>query len=444
MPSHRARPAVILFFVGNAALAERVRAGERAAFAELYDEFADRIYGFCDALLRDRDEAADASHDTFVLAAQRIGQLRDLERLSPWLFAIARHVCFRRLEQRRRVTPLDLEPDALVLDEEPSDALSAADAAALVWAAADGLNERDRAVLVLNTREGLEGAELAAALGVQHSNPYSMLHRAKAQLERALGVLLVARTGRRDCAALSEMLDGWDGTLTPLLRKRLGRHVEACASCRATRSRANPLAVLAGAPLVRPSRADALDHTAPRDVSTDDLLNVASHRPETRERWQRDGFPPPIEARKRKGRRVLIAVAGLSAGLVILPLAPALESWARAGHPTTRDIRSERAVDSHRRTSRVTSTTLARHSSAARGPAVGAHAPAFATVGTQAAGAHRPSAVSAPTIETATTVQSHAPIVAPPTTSKPRVSVTTTTKAPGGPTSTTPTTLGET
>src|SRR5204863_6410737 len=122
---------------------------------------------------------------------------------------------------------------------------------ALVWAAADGLNERDRAVLVLNTREGLEGAELAAALGLQHSNPYSMLHRAKAQLERALGVLLVARAGRRDCAVLAAMLDGWDGTLTPLLRQRLARHVQACPSCRETPLRANPLAVFAAAPPVR-------------------------------------------------------------------------------------------------------------------------------------------------------------------------------------------------
>jgi RNA polymerase sigma factor (sigma-70 family) len=430
--------------VGNAALAERVRAGERAAFAELYDDFADRIYGFCDALLRDRDEAADATHDTFVLAAQRIGQLRDLERLSAWLFAIARHVCFRRLEQRRRVTPRDLEPDVLVLDEEPSDALSAADAAALVWAAADGLNERDRAVLVLNTREGLEGAELAAALGVQHSNPYSMLHRAKAQLERALGVLLVARMGRRNCAALAEMLDGWDGTLTPLLRKRLGRHVEACSSCRETRSRANPLAVLAAAPLVRPSRADAFGRTVPRAVSTDELLDIASRRRATRERWQCDGFPPPIEARTRRRRRVLIAVAGLSAGLAILPLARALGSGAPAGHPTTRDIGNPRADDSQRSTGGITSTTLARHSSAARGPVVGAHAPELATVGTRTAGAHRPSDVPAPTTGPATTVQSHEPTVAPPTTAKPRVTVTPTTKAPGGPTSTTPTTLGET
>jgi RNA polymerase sigma factor (sigma-70 family) len=422
--------------VGNAALAERVRAGERAAFAELYDEFAERINGLCDALLRDRDEAADATHDTFVLAAQRIAQLRDLERLAGWLFAIARHVCFRRLEQRRRVTPIDLEPDVLVLDDNASDGLSAADAAALVWAAADGLNERDRAVLVLNTREGLEGAELAAALGVQHSNPYSMLHRAKAQLERALGVLLVARTGRRDCASLAEMLDGWDGTLTPLLRKRLGRHVEACPSCRETRLRANPLSVFAAAPFVRPSRADALGTAAPREVSTDDLLDIAARHPETRERWQRDGFPPPIDARKRRRRRVLLAVAGLSIGLAIIPLAPALGSGTPARHRTTRDIGNRRPVEARGRVSRSTTTTT---TSVRRAPR-----PVPVSLGNQRVAVPRSAQhASPPTVAPVTPPGPAAAVASSPTTT-PHAKVTTTTKSPVGSTSTTPTTLGDT
>ena len=75
--------------VGTGALAARVRAGDQAAFAELYREYAERLFGFCVVLLRDRDEAADATHDTFVLAAQKVHQLRDPERLRPWLFAKA-------------------------------------------------------------------------------------------------------------------------------------------------------------------------------------------------------------------------------------------------------------------------------------------------------------------------------------------------------------------
>jgi len=128
--------------VGVGGLGERVQAGDSSAFAELYGECADRLFGFCLVLLRDRDEAADAAQDAFVLAVQRASQLRNADRLHAWLFAIARHVCYRRLEQRQRVVPRNLPPDVLVLDDDPVDGIAAEEAAALVWAAAAGLSER--------------------------------------------------------------------------------------------------------------------------------------------------------------------------------------------------------------------------------------------------------------------------------------------------------------
>jgi RNA polymerase sigma factor (sigma-70 family) len=49
---------------------------------------------------------------------------------------------------------------------------------------------------------------------------------ARSQLERSLGALVVARTGRDACPALDALLAGWDGQLTVLLRKRVSRHIE--------------------------------------------------------------------------------------------------------------------------------------------------------------------------------------------------------------------------
>ena len=60
--------------------AELVRAsvgGDRNSFAALYDRYADGVYDFCTSVLRDRDDAADAMQDTFLIAAVRLNQLRD-------------------------------------------------------------------------------------------------------------------------------------------------------------------------------------------------------------------------------------------------------------------------------------------------------------------------------------------------------------------------------
>jgi hypothetical protein len=44
-------------------------------------------------------------------------------------------------------------------------------------------------------------------------------------------VLVVGRSGRKDCAALDRLLSGWDGRLTAALRKRVGRHIDRCMVC---------------------------------------------------------------------------------------------------------------------------------------------------------------------------------------------------------------------
>ena len=59
--------------------------GDRQAFAEIYDRYADRLYDFCVGLLGDRDAAADCVQDAFCVAATDLGGLREPDKLRPWL-----------------------------------------------------------------------------------------------------------------------------------------------------------------------------------------------------------------------------------------------------------------------------------------------------------------------------------------------------------------------
>jgi DNA-directed RNA polymerase specialized sigma24 family protein len=56
----------------DADLARAAAAGDRAAFAGIYDRYADRLHDFCVGMLRDRDGAADCVQDTFCIAATRL------------------------------------------------------------------------------------------------------------------------------------------------------------------------------------------------------------------------------------------------------------------------------------------------------------------------------------------------------------------------------------
>ncbi|MFC5731042.1 MULTISPECIES: sigma-70 family RNA polymerase sigma factor [Nocardioides] len=233
-----------------------VLAGDRRAFAGVYERYADRLYDFAFSMVRNREEAADCVADSFVVMAEKLDQLRDHSSLRPWLYSVVRNECLRTLRGRARVAHDDEwlaeMPD---LGDGPEQQVEAAavqhQARDLVWAAVEGLNDRDRALLDLHLRQGLEGAELAAAMDVTPANAYVMLSRARDQVERALGALLIARRGSEDCTTLADLLQDWDGRFSPLIRKRVARHIDGCDVCESRRKvMVSPLALLAAVPLV--------------------------------------------------------------------------------------------------------------------------------------------------------------------------------------------------
>ena len=232
-------------------------AGDRDAFAGIYDRYADRLHDFCCGILHDRDGAADCVQDVFCIAAVRMTQLREPAKLRPWLYAIARTEALRRIRERKRETVSDELPDAVSQEPGPEMLAARTELAELVDEAAGGLSDRDRSVLELTYRHGLDGADLADALGVSQNSANMIVHRLRETVERALGALLVSRGVRHRpdrCAELAEILDGWDGTFTVLMRKRVARHIERCATCDEERRRlVNPVALLGAAPVFIPA-----------------------------------------------------------------------------------------------------------------------------------------------------------------------------------------------
>ena len=230
---------------------------DQGAFAAIYDRYADRLHDFCLGLLRDHHGAADAVQDTFCTAATRLAQLQDPEKLRPWLYAIARNEAMRRLRGRTREQLSDTPPDAAARDPQPEVLAARHELAALVSEAAGGLSDRDRTVLELHYHAGLDGPELADALGVSHSNANTLVARLRVTIDRSLGALLLARQSRRGqgrCAELDTVLARWDGQFTVLWRKRIARHVEGCATCQARRGElVNPRALLGAAPILVPA-----------------------------------------------------------------------------------------------------------------------------------------------------------------------------------------------
>ncbi len=293
-------------FVSDRDIVAAIIAGDPAGLSAAYDSYAAGLYGYCRSLLGEPADAADAVQDTFVIAAVKVSGLRNPARFRSWLYAVARNECHGRLRARARQADLD---QAGEMTDDVDNVVGFAqrdELRRLMTDAIAGLNPGDREVIELNLRHDLAGADLAGVLGVPAGQAHALASRARAQLERALGALLVARTGRRDCIELDAILDSWDGRLTALWRKRVSRHIESCDICSARKREVlSPAMLLSVLPLV-PLPAGLRDHLM-RLVS-DDSPEAAGYRGRVVSRagaFDPAGFPvqiAPAAAAARSGR----------------------------------------------------------------------------------------------------------------------------------------------
>jgi RNA polymerase sigma factor (sigma-70 family) len=297
-------------------------AGQPGGLAAAYDRYAQPLHAYCCTMLGEPSDAADAVQDTFIIAAAKLGGLRDPSRLRPWLYAVARNECHRRLRGRASAAPLD---DADEMADSAPDLVVAAEQAELrqlVRSALAGLNPGEREIIELNLRHELDGAELAAALGVPRNQAHALASRARTQFETALGALLVARTGQDACPYLATILDGWNGELTPLLRKRINRHIENCEICDERKRRElSPAALLSLLPvaLLPVGLRRELFH-----LVADRSPVAAEHRQLVVRRagpWSPDGFPAPAgglpPVRRTFSRTALLTGAAAAAVLLL-------------------------------------------------------------------------------------------------------------------------------
>jgi RNA polymerase sigma factor (sigma-70 family) len=219
----------------DAALVAAMVAADPAGLDGAYRRYADRIFTYARSMVGDADAAADVVQETFLIASQRVRQLRDPDRFGSWLYTIARNESLRWIRSRKRTIALS-EADEPLLDTDPGRSMHAEQVRDLVRAAAGGLGEADREVFELTVRHELKPVDIAGVLGVSTKHAHARMSRARTQFEGALGALLLARSGRERCQSLADILQGWDGKLTVLLRKRIDRHARECDVCGAERS----------------------------------------------------------------------------------------------------------------------------------------------------------------------------------------------------------------
>ena len=163
---------------------ERDRAADQA-----YRDHANDVYRVAYGILRDPDEALEATHDTFARAWERWDQYDNQRPVRGWLHGIVVHLALDQL-RRRRVRRLALpvlgRATASLEHTTQPDPADEVTRRHIVEAALDGLRPEVRATLVLRHFYGYDYAQIGTFLGISSGTVGSTLSRAHATIRRRL------------------------------------------------------------------------------------------------------------------------------------------------------------------------------------------------------------------------------------------------------------------
>jgi RNA polymerase sigma-70 factor (ECF subfamily) len=92
-------------------LVDRVRAGDRSAFNEIYGRYFKRVYAFLDRRLRNRADTEETTQEVFINIFSSIDSYRGDAPLAAWIFGLTRRTLASRFRRKRHPTVPLFEED---------------------------------------------------------------------------------------------------------------------------------------------------------------------------------------------------------------------------------------------------------------------------------------------------------------------------------------------
>lgn len=185
----RARAGGGVLGAGANAAMDRYASGDDAAFAQLYDAIAPRLFGFLLRQVRNAALAEDLLQQVMLqVHCARASYLAGAE-VVPWVFAIARHLVIDGYRKRRHEVALDPDDpsnERPSLEPSPDEMLQTKQATRTIARVLASLPESQRMAFELLKYDGLSLAEAAEVLGASVGAVKVRAHRTYEALRAAL------------------------------------------------------------------------------------------------------------------------------------------------------------------------------------------------------------------------------------------------------------------
>ncbi len=168
---------------------EQMEQGRPEAFDRLVEHYAARIYAHLYRMMRNREEAEDATQETFLRAYRKIGSYDRTRPFRNWLYTIATNVGRNAARSRGRRIPsarTALGTEAWVADDRSVDLAESRELKDWLASAVDRLPEPLPLLIQLHYQEGMTIREAATVLGMREGAAKVALHRARKTLRTML------------------------------------------------------------------------------------------------------------------------------------------------------------------------------------------------------------------------------------------------------------------
>ncbi len=153
----------------------------------IWQEFSEELRLFILGRISNPQDAEDILQETFIKIHKKLATLEDDERLTAWLYQIARNTIidyYRRQKPTETLAPESIENQAVewIETEDDMETLVASWMKPMVMALPDKYSE----ALLLTEFEGMTQRELAEHLQLSHSGAKSRVQRGRTMMKEAL------------------------------------------------------------------------------------------------------------------------------------------------------------------------------------------------------------------------------------------------------------------
>ncbi len=172
-------------------LLERIKSGEKEAFAELVRLFQEKVFTMAYGFFHDREDALEIVQETFMRLHAKIGMYRPEHSLHGWVYRLAHNLCIdhyrKHSKKRRRECGLDDVPEGrLPAAEDGRDDWESQRQLDAIERAVEKLSLRQRSVFILKYRQGLKLQQVAETMAISLGTVKALHHRAIHRMRREL------------------------------------------------------------------------------------------------------------------------------------------------------------------------------------------------------------------------------------------------------------------